>query len=1020
MSDAFDIAQEITRPTEDVKVAIDARSVPRIADEAEKETWSGSDHEPTVPRRKILAVVSHVHADGKHEHGCVFVFTHKPPLVHTIPEDYVVEHAFPIIHGFSISMSQPRQTTIDLSSPPAGSTFTLNQPRTELTVTIDPGEDTPFSPITLQTHDIQGLRRLLDECKRLKEGFATETADDYGFEPFGWVAPYMADHALPPLLSSIPPDLRKLKKPVHTRLSTASAGMPGDDISDVEIIREEWMRRKVEDELFARGEKAGLKIRVGTFNVNGKFPSQDLSAWVRGDVARPPAAFIPPLKELSPLSLGEGQKNPIEETLAAEDPGNGQPPDATSSETRSLSTVSDATTYVNLSVDTQSAETAVSDAPPDVPEDPSDPDMLVLGFQELDLSTEALLYSTKTAREQAWCMAAFAGLGEKAVLYEKLASKQLVGMLLVIIVKKRLRHNFSEIRAVSVGVGIMGIMGNKGATAVRLLFTPTPSPSAANAEPQTRPTALTFVNAHLAAFDEMYEKRNADFQELSKRLVFEPAISVEDQQPPSNGSWYSPAAAPLSIFESDALFWLGDLNYRLTLPDADVRSLVADDQLREVNIRTLRRFDQLASARRTKKAFEDFVEQPITHLPSYRFSAGVLADGMGYDMKRKPAWTDRILHMASKAVTVKQRSYASHATITMSDHRPVSAEFDVEVSVVGLDEYEAFVHRVWRDVSAIEYIEERPRVRVEPTNVDFAKISYKREVTRTIAVVNIGKVPCSFRFVPQGPTADTCPPWLRIHPITGLVLPGEKVDVTLTTQVDEALASRLNVGQAHLEETLVLHTALGRDHFVAVSAEYERTCFATSMSWLVRLPGPVRELQSPDDVLPEDRSVNAPREIMRLVNWLMSNATETDGLFLTPGDEELIRQIRENLDTGGEFDFGAAEKESKVALAFGDTLLQLLDSLSEPVIPPALHPRCAQMTSRDEAFELLDDLPVVNVNVWISLTAFLHFLGQQEACKGRVEQLVAIFTPVLFRDDLTSPTPVSIIGRRNFLRYFIG
>ncbi len=69
MSDAFDIAQEITRPTEDVKVAIDARSVPRIADEAEKETWSGSDHEPTVPRMKILAVVSHVHADGKHEHG---------------------------------------------------------------------------------------------------------------------------------------------------------------------------------------------------------------------------------------------------------------------------------------------------------------------------------------------------------------------------------------------------------------------------------------------------------------------------------------------------------------------------------------------------------------------------------------------------------------------------------------------------------------------------------------------------------------------------------------------------------------------------------------------------------------------------------------------------------------------------------------------------------------------------------------------------------------------------------------
>ena len=185
---------------------------------------------------------------------------------------------------------------------------------------------------------------------------------------------------------------------------------------------------------------------MGTFNVNGKFPSQDLSAWVRGEVARPPAAFIPPLKEISPLSLGESQKKLGDETpgeplftsdwclialslvltsshsAAAEDPGNDQPHNATWTETGSLSAASDATTYVNISGDAQSAEAAVSDAPPDVPEDAGDPDMLVLGFQELDLSTEALLYSTKTVREEAWCMAVFAGLGEKAVLYEKVGA----------------------------------------------------------------------------------------------------------------------------------------------------------------------------------------------------------------------------------------------------------------------------------------------------------------------------------------------------------------------------------------------------------------------------------------------------------------------------------------------------------------------------------------------------------------------------------------------------------------------
>jgi hypothetical protein len=48
-----------------------------------------------------------------------------------------------------------------------------------------------------------------------------------------------------------------------------------------------------------------------------------------------------------------------------------------------------------------------------------DPDMIVLGFQEIDLSTEALLYSTGTVREDAWFMAVMAGLGEKGALYEK-------------------------------------------------------------------------------------------------------------------------------------------------------------------------------------------------------------------------------------------------------------------------------------------------------------------------------------------------------------------------------------------------------------------------------------------------------------------------------------------------------------------------------------------------------------------------------------------------------------------------
>jgi phosphatidylinositol-bisphosphatase len=47
------------------------------------------------------------------------------------------------------------------------------------------------------------------------------------------------------------------------------------------------------------------------------------------------------------------------------------------------------------------------------------PDILVLGFQELDQSTEALIYSVGSAKEDAWTMAITAALGEKAIDYEK-------------------------------------------------------------------------------------------------------------------------------------------------------------------------------------------------------------------------------------------------------------------------------------------------------------------------------------------------------------------------------------------------------------------------------------------------------------------------------------------------------------------------------------------------------------------------------------------------------------------------
>ena len=63
-------------------------------------------------------------------------------------------------------------------------------------------------------------------------------------------------------------------------------------------------------------------------------------------------------------------------------------------------------------------------------------------------------------------------------------------------------------------------------------------------------------------------------------------------------------------------------------------------------------------------------------------------------------------------------------------------------------------------------------------------------------------------------------------------------------------------------------------------------------------------------------------------------------------------RLAQDLDTGEDFSVDNVATDPKTAIAFADTLLQLLDSLTDPVIPPSLHAKCTQITSRDEAFEV--------------------------------------------------------------------
>jgi hypothetical protein len=107
-----------------------------------------------------------------------------------------------------------------------------------------------------------------------------------------------------------------------------------------------------------------------------------------------------------------------------------------------------------------------------------------------------------------------------------------------------------------------------------------------------------------------------------------------------------------------------------------------------------------------------------------------------------------------------------------------------------------------------------------------------------------------------------------------------------------------------------------------------------------------------------------------------------DDLFASAGNESLVDDIREViheslilmhispvlqcLDSGEEFPFSPSTDDPMIVIAFGSALLQLLNSLVEPIVPSTLHSRCAQAASRDEAFEVIACARLLHRNIDIS------------------------------------------------------
>ncbi|CAG0879555.1 unnamed protein product [Cyprideis torosa] len=563
--------------------------------------------------------------------------------------------------------------------------------------------------------------------------------------------------------------------------------------------------------------------------------------------------------------------------------------------------------------------------------DPDPPDIYAVGFQELDLSKEAFIFDD-TPKEEEWTMAVINGLHSRAK-YRKIRQVRLVGMLLFVFVQEKHLAYIRNVAVVTVGTGIMGKMGNKGAVAIRL---------------DIHSTSICFINSHLAAHQLETERRNRDYRDITFRLCFQNFLP------------------PKTIKDHDLIFWLGDLNYRLDNIDQDqLMRMIKDEAWEKMYLH-----DQLEAQKQTKKAFFGYEEGKIMFKPSYKYNPGT--DTFNYSGgTRSPAWCDRVLWRGGPISLVE---YRGHEEPNLSDHRPVSASFKVGIKVINLERYQKTYEEVMKKLDKLEN-EFLPQVSVDKLEIAFDTVRFLEVQTQTLVIANTGQVPVRFEFIRKLNEPSFCKPWLKIQPFCDFIKPGEKCDVELEVFVDKKTVAILNSGREQFYDILVLHLEDGKDLFITVKGEYQRTCFGLSLNTLVQLrepikdvsPGKIVEMEKRAGTEPIGSGYGVPKEIWFLVDHLYRRGLETDGLFQTPGHRSEILAIRDSLDAG------VPEDELPGSIhSLAEALLIFLESMPDSVIPTSFYIKAIDASPNYMLCQqLVNQLPDHHKNLFVYLCAFL-------------------------------------------------
>nr|XP_056714898.1 synaptojanin-1 isoform X2 [Euleptes europaea] len=307
-------------------------------------------------------------------------------------------------------------------------------------------------------------------------------------------------------------------------------------------------------------------------------------------------------------------------------------------------------------------------------------DIFAIGFEEMVELNAGNIVSASTTNQKLWA-AELQKTISRDYKYVLLASEQLVGVCLFIFIRPQHAPFIRDVAVDTVKTGMGGATGNKGAVAIRMLF---------------HTSSLCFVCSHFAAGQSQVKERNEDFIEICRKLSF-----------------------PMGrlLFSHDYVFWCGDFNYRIDLPNEEVKELI-----RQQNWDALLAGDQLVNQKNAGQVFRGFLEGKIAFAPTYKYD--LFSDDYDTSEKcRTPAWTDRVLwrrrkwpfdrsaedmdllnssfHDESKLLYTWSPGtllYYGRAELKTSDHRPVVSLVDIDIFEVDAEERQ----KIYKEVIAVQ------------------------------------------------------------------------------------------------------------------------------------------------------------------------------------------------------------------------------------------------------------------------------------------------------------------------------